>query len=301
MIEKFLPKSLIEWGKAKVNNQIADFHRKHDSHKNKDPFRIPTGYYPFKEESNSYIFRSDEALDEKCENGLPVPPKKLWLGYGNNSHDYLHSGKEQVDKMIEILREKDFDISSACKILELGCGAGRMIRWLYPYSSKCEIIGVDISAEHIFWANRNLNPPLSFATTTIIPHLPFEDQSFDLVFAGSVFTHIDDQVETWLFELSRCMRKEGKFYVTIHDKNTIRHLESNPVFSDCFLAQILKNDENFKRYGSDFEMLVVGRGPDSQVFFEPSYFAKIASSRFRNLGIWEDAYGYQSAVLLEKK
>jgi hypothetical protein len=135
MIEKFLPKSLIEWGKAKVNNQIADFHRKHDSHKNKDPFRIPTGYYPFKEESNSYIFRSDEALDEKCENGLPVPPKKLWLGYGNNSHDYLHSGKEQVDKMIEILREKDFDISSACKILELGCGAGRMIRWLYPYQS----------------------------------------------------------------------------------------------------------------------------------------------------------------------
>lgn len=301
MIEKFLPESLIKWGKAKVSNQIADFQRKQDSNKAKDPFRIPTGYYPFREESNSYFFRAEESPAERCENGLPVPPEKLWLGYGKNSHEYLYSGKEQVDKMISILREKGFEIGNARNVLELGCGAGRMIRWLYPYSSGCDIVGVDISAEHIFWANRNLNPPFSFATTTIAPNLPFEDNCFDLVYAGSVFTHIDDQVETWLYELSRCMRTGGRLYVTIHDKNTIRHLMSTPVFRDSFLSQILKEDENFRKHGSDFEMLVIGRGPDSQVFFEPSYFSKIASPRFRNLGLWEDAYGYQSAVLLEKK
>jgi ubiquinone/menaquinone biosynthesis C-methylase UbiE len=44
---------------------------------------------------------------------------------------------------------------------------------------------------------------------TILPHLPFEDRSFDVVYAGSVFTHIDDLAQTWFLELRRVLHAGG--------------------------------------------------------------------------------------------
>ncbi|MBX7043053.1 MAG: class I SAM-dependent methyltransferase [Ignavibacteria bacterium] len=300
MFNKHIRRPFKRWVRGKLRNQLVALEAEKAVLDSTDPFRIPVSYLPYSGQSNSYIFRRNQEDQEVCEYGLPVPPKELWLGYGRNSKEYLYSGKDQVKKMTDILLECNFEAKSAGRILELGCGAGRMLRWLHPMASDNEIYGVDISAEHIFWANRNLKPPFSFATTTIVPHLPFEDNFFGLIFAGSVFTHIDDQVETWLFELARCLKPGGKFYVTIHDMKTIDHLRNTPVFKDSFLSKLLSEDQNYKIHGNNFDMLVIGRGPDSQVFFDPSYFYEIASPRFRSLGLWESAYGYQSAVVLEK-
>jgi ubiquinone/menaquinone biosynthesis C-methylase UbiE len=80
-----------------------------------------------------------------------------------------------------------------------------MIRWLAGLAEEMEIWGVDINARHIVWCQENLIPPFNFATVTIEPHLPFKDEYFDLIYCGSVFTHIDDLAYTWLLELKRIM------------------------------------------------------------------------------------------------
>ncbi|MBK8552988.1 MAG: class I SAM-dependent methyltransferase [Ignavibacteria bacterium] len=121
----------------------------------------------------------------------PFPRRIYGLATGSNVQQYLN-GRLQITNMLGILSAAGYDIHSVKRILDFGCGAGRMIRWLKPFAANCEIWGSDISSEHIIWANNYLKPPFNFITNTVIPHLPFEDKYFDLIYAGSVFTHIDD-------------------------------------------------------------------------------------------------------------
>ena len=99
-----------------------------------------------------------------------------------------------------------------------------MLRWLEDVADKCEVWGTDISGEHILWCKQNMSPPFHFFITTTNPHLPFPDNYFDVIYAGSVFTHIDDLADTWMLELRRIMKPGGRAYITIHDNHTIRVL-----------------------------------------------------------------------------
>ena len=126
-----------------------------------------------------------------------------------------------MTEMIRALEQNGFSIGSAKRILEFGCAAGRMIRHLPEIAPNAELWGVDQNAERIRWCIENLTPAIHFATTTMVPHLPFEDRYFDLIFCGSVFTHIEDIQESWLLELGRVLRPSGKLYITIHDEHTV--------------------------------------------------------------------------------
>ena len=127
-----------------------------------------------------------------------------------------------------------------------------MIRWLAPQAEETEIWGVDINARHIVWCQENLTPPFNFATVTIEPHLPFKDEYFDLIYCGSVFTHIDDLAYAWLLELKRIMRPGGMAYITVHDKHTadliMNHLDRVPYWRTlrkfCYHTIEMKNSAN---------------------------------------------------------
>ena len=78
-------------------------------------------------------------------------------------------------------------------------------------ASTAEFWGADISAEHILWANRHLRPPFRFVTThDPAAPLPFGDGSFQMIYAGSVFTHIADLADAWLLELRRVLAPGGR-------------------------------------------------------------------------------------------
>lgn len=297
-------KKLKLWVKKKLRNTYLEFEsekKKNNSYNSSMedfPYLI---YFPHENESDSYIIEKPTAPDEVCEQGLPVPPKKLWLGYGNNSSEYLTPGKNQVGKMLEILVNSGFGLGSGMRVLDFGCGGGRMIRWLKPFADNCEIWGTDISAEHIHWANNYLNPPFNFATTTTIPHLPFEDKYFDLIYAGSVFTHSEDLKDAWLMELRRILKEDGRLYVTIHDHHSIELLDTLPVWKESILNKMLKENPLYIKSNGKFGMLVARRGPASQVFYDMDFFLNSVRSMFEVLSINEAAYGYQTAVLLKRK
>ncbi|MEO8446318.1 MAG: class I SAM-dependent methyltransferase [bacterium] len=300
MIRKYITKPLRDMVKRKVKNiyDEIEFKKTELESKIQKPI-IPVLYFPYLHDTPSYIIPQNKVEQEVCEQGLPIPPHSLWLGYGSTKDDYLEPGKKQVNVMMKLLKSHGFDLSGEKKILDLGCGAGRMIRWLKPLSGESEIWGTDISSEHIYWANKYLNPPFNFATTTTVPHLPFEDRYFDLIYAGSVFTHIDDLAESWLLEVKRILKDDGFLYLTIHDKGTFDLINSKPVWKDSFISQMLNENRQF--VNENFDVFVMMRGPASQVFYDIDYFKKSVKNIFEVLSVNPGSYGYQTGVVLKRK
>ncbi|MEK6271936.1 MAG: class I SAM-dependent methyltransferase [Actinomycetota bacterium] len=124
--------------------------------------------------------------------------------------------------MLLALERSRFDWELCDGVLEFGCSNGKMLRWLATYAPDRQIWGVDIQADKLMWAMQNLSPPFYFATTTTVPHLPFPDGHFDLIFAGSVFTHIAELHVAWLLELERILSRRGFLYITLHDEASIQ-------------------------------------------------------------------------------
>ena len=95
------------------------------------------------------------------------------------------------------------------RVLDFGCGPGRVIRQFAPYGDETDFVGCDVHQPSIRWARANLSPPFSFFVNDHGPPLSCADASFDLVYAMSVFTHLTDTWSAWLLELRRILRTGG--------------------------------------------------------------------------------------------
>src|SRR5215510_5441776 len=257
-------------------------------------------FIPFQRDKRSYVVpKVSRSASDPAASAFPIPPPELRLGYGRSTEEYLANGRRHVQNMLDLLRASGARLERGTRILDFGCGAGRMIRWLAELSGPCEIWGTDISAEHIVWCTQHLAPPFHFLVNTILPHLPFEDHYFDVVYAGSVFTHIDDLAPMWFLELRRVLRAGGKLYMTIHDRHSIDLLTH--AWREVPFAEFLRQNQDYAAFAhTNFAMFTIGRATESQVFYDVESLCERLQGFFTVLSVTEEAYGYQTAVLLEK-
>jgi SAM-dependent methyltransferase len=254
-------------------------------------------FLPHKKSSYSYVVRKRPALKPGPDRVLPTPPAQLWHAYGPTVEDYLASGKAHVDTMRSLLAESGYTFQEGTRVLEFGCAGGRMIRWLNDVADRCEIWGTDLSAEHIVWCKQNMQPPFHFFVSTSTPHLPFADGYFDLIFAGSVFTHIDDLADTWLLELGRILKPGAMLYITICDNDSIRFLKEEEVKGP--LARTLYCYPDFFE-NDDYGMFTIGRFMRSIVFYDQEFLARSVSPYYEVVSFTPKAYGRQTGLLLRR-
>ena len=102
-------------------------------------------------------------------------------------------------------------IGSASRILDCGCGPGSITIGLAQWAPDGQTVGIDIGAEQLDGA-RALARDLGVKNVTFrqgdIFALPFEDDSFDVVFSQTVLYHIPDP-EKALAEIKRVLRPGG--------------------------------------------------------------------------------------------
>lgn len=286
------PPFYIRWKRA-----LGDLRRRlrilmHLAHQARNPAHFPK-YLPADPESESYSLTYCPPVEGAP---LPVPPRELWLGYSDEAKGYLESGRDHVGRMLELAPLPSSTSATAPggrpRLLDLGCGGGRMIRHLQDHSGTHEIWGVDISAAHINWLKTHLSPPFHFATTTTIPHLPFADGWFDFIYCGSLFTHIEDLAEAWFLEVARVLAPGGTFYCTVHDEHTARLVvrDGNP------LARVINHNPDLAG-----DVVVVGRDANANVFYKSAYLRNVLAPLFEILRVEQEAYGYQTAWVLRRR
>jgi SAM-dependent methyltransferase len=95
------------------------------------------------------------------------------------------------------------------RVLDFGAGSGRTLRHFLREAQHAQFEGCDIDAAAIEWLNMNLKPPVTGFVNAEEPPLPRPSDTYDVVYAFSVFTHITDRWADWLLELHRVLRPGG--------------------------------------------------------------------------------------------
>jgi ubiquinone/menaquinone biosynthesis C-methylase UbiE len=96
------------------------------------------------------------------------------------------------------------------RVLDLGCGDGALTGVLADAAGT--VVGVDV-AEAALRRARARHPALTFALAPIDGALPFDDGSFDVVWASEVIEHVADTAR-WLSEVRRVLVPRGRLLVT---------------------------------------------------------------------------------------
>jgi SAM-dependent methyltransferase len=237
--------------------------------------------------------------DLASPDGMPIPPRNLWWDYADTAERYLEIGRINIRKMREILAPHGADLRPGLRILDFGCAAGPQIRCLRDFAASGEVWGVDISAEHVGWCVQHLPETFRFAVTTTAPHLPFEDRYFDLIYCGSVFSHIGEMTAAWLLELARIIRPGGSLYLTINTKQSMHaYLNRWPQLEFSRRVRELLTDEQI---GSDFSYAEVGRGPWLHSIHDIGSFRRMCEAAFDVTAVVRNVYSFQTALLLRRR
>ncbi len=160
---------------------------------------------------------------------IPVPPAQLrHRVHGSlDKESFLHSGEVLAQNICDLCAIVERDLYSFEYILDFGCGCGRVIRHFQDAPASCRLYATDIDSELVSWCEKYL-PHIRWSTNGYQPPLPFADNTFGLIYAISVFTHLDEKLQhVWLRELRRIAKPGATIILTVHGENCIDKLASS--------------------------------------------------------------------------
>ena len=162
---------------------------------------------PLPEEVGEYFDRNHEVL-------TTIYRGNMHYGYWDGPED--DSGFEAATtRLTDVVIEK-LGLEAGARVLDLGCGVGRPAVRLAEVTGA-EVVGISVSKKDVEQANARsaaagLADKVSFRHADAM-ELPFEDESFDAVFALGSMGHMPDRVVV-LREVARVLRPGGRVVLT---------------------------------------------------------------------------------------
>jgi SAM-dependent methyltransferase len=148
-----------------------------------------------------------------------LPPAHLRTRvHGNDDPASFDSiGKVAAFDLYAANRSAGIALSPGSRVLDFGCGCGRILKYFKLLYPAAELHGTDIDPEAIAWCAGNAAHLGSFTTNGEWPPLSFADGFFDYVYSVSIFTHLPEDMQfAWLAELRRVTRPGGLLLLTVH-------------------------------------------------------------------------------------
>ena len=152
---------------------------------------------------------------------LPDEDRRFRVVADRDPDRFLLSGAtdyQRIDRAVRACTGKH--VHEFGRVLDWGVGCARLARHFPQERAATVLAGCDIDHDNITWCCAHL--PGTFVGCSMSPPLPFDGESFDLVYSVSVFTHLRERMQLrWLEELSRVMRPGALLLTTIHGQTAI--------------------------------------------------------------------------------
>ncbi len=143
---------------------------------------------------------------------------KFTREYFEEIEDYRYAVEPEIFSFAQFSRFRDK------KVLEVGIGAGTdFLQWV---RSGAKAYGVDITEEAVAHVQHRLEQ-YDLAAEDIrvadAEHLPYENDSFDLVYSFGVIHHSPDTIKA-LQEIIRCTKRGGSIKIMVYNRRSLNTL-----------------------------------------------------------------------------
>ena len=156
---------------------------------------------------------------------FPVPPNssmRKTIASGS-AFDYFHGGTcylpitTMAEKYGLNLRDKNLNI------LDFGCGVGRLLLHITREYKSNNYYACDLDETSISFLLKNY-PKVNSYTNDYFPPLKYESSKFDMIYALSIFSHLNQEDQgPWLKELSRITKSGGYLFLTIEGSHCLKN------------------------------------------------------------------------------
>lgn len=255
-------------------------------------------YQYFKFQKDLSIANRRDQENNMMADGVPIPPAQLrHRVHGSlDPKSFLDIGKTLTKDIKDLCAFTGRDIFSFENILDFGCGSGRVLRNLHDAPSSCKLHGTDIDHELTDWCKNNL-PNVKMNTNGYNPPLPYEDNTFDLIYCISVFTHLDEDYQNaWLAELKRIAKPGSTLILTVHGQPCINEL------APSYQKEVKEKGILFVKNATG--KLKLDKLPDfyQSTFHTKEYVSRVWSEYFEIIHHKEQGINnHQDAVILKKR
>jgi ubiquinone/menaquinone biosynthesis C-methylase UbiE len=145
-----------------------------------------------------------------------MPPAYfIYETFNLNYNSFYNKSIETAEWLVSFFRK--YKTLEDLKVLDWGCGPGRVIRHLPSFMGKtCKFYGTDYNKKYIKWCKKNL-PDVTFIINHLHPPVEYDDNTFDIVYGISIFTHLSKEMHyAWFKELMRVTNPGGIVFLTLH-------------------------------------------------------------------------------------
>lgn len=149
--------------------------------------------------------------------GKPLPNRLAMMRIGGVSDwkFFYDRGRMTAAFLVNAAREVGADPAKWSRVLDWGCGCGRIARHM-PALSPAKLVGRDIDAYTVKWCAEHLDG--DFKVSALQPPLDVAPGSIDFAYGFSVLTHLTAPMQSrWLEELGRVIKPGGIAALTYHD------------------------------------------------------------------------------------
>lgn len=176
-------------------------------------------------------------------NGSTIPsPDKRWCGakFRDDSY-YLQSAENEARRLVE-----NFSCNSSSRVLDIGCGQGRLAIGLARIIGELPYIGLDVDEWSIRWCQKHIHsshPSYTFERINVFNErynrlaaaqpdtfrFGLKNESVDLAYLYSVFSHMEERdMRAYLSEIHRMLTENGNLFFTTFVEENVEDFSINP-------------------------------------------------------------------------
>lgn len=157
----------------------------------------------------------EQGLNEVASDLPPAPRDHVQQRFNGLTGEANLRNAFQIYRVFKAAAEKwHGPLAPDVRVLDFGCGWGRVLRWFLKDIAAPNLHGIDVDAVGIDACNEAM-PYLSCQRINAFPPTCFAADSFGIVYAYSVFSHLPELLHLeWLREFKRILAPGGVLLAT---------------------------------------------------------------------------------------